>query len=283
MARMITSMTAWLLLLSGCATPSLESSLPSKRPLGQSHATFVPPLAGNENTPAPLDPTDIGGELTLDEAAALALLHNPQLQVFAWSVRVAEARRLQAGLRPNPELDIEMENLAGTGAFEGTGIAETTVGMGQLIEVGGKRAKRTQVAALESELAGWDYEEMRLAVFTEVVQAFTQVLAGQERGRVVAQQVDIAEKVVHAVNQRVQAGKDSPLEAIRARVSLTQVRIEQKRLQRESSAVRQSLAATWGASEALFTHVGGALDRIVEPPAPSALQALVVQHPTVAR
>ena len=283
MAEMIKSMTALLLLLSGCATPSLESSLPLQRPLGRSHATWVPPLEPNENTPAPMDPTDIGGELTLDQAAALALLHNPQLQVFAWSVRVAEARRLQAGLRPNPELDLEMENLAGTGAFEGTGIAETTVGVGQLIEVGGKRAKRTQVAALESELAGWDYEEMRLAVFTEVVQAFTEVLAAQERGRVVDQQVDIAEKVVHAVNQRVQAGKDSPLEATRARVSLAQVRIEQKRLRLESSAVRQSLAATWGASEALFTHVGGALDRIVNPPAPSALQALVVQHPTVAR
>ena len=112
MAEMIKSMTALLLLLSGCATPGLESSLPLKRPLGRSYATFVPPLAADENTPTPLDPTDIGGELTLDEAAALALLHNPELQVFAWSVRAAEARRLQAGLRPNPELDIETENVA---------------------------------------------------------------------------------------------------------------------------------------------------------------------------
>ena len=239
MADVIKLMTVLLLLLSGCATPRLESSLPLRRPLGRSHATFVPPSEPNENTLTPLEPADIGEELTLDEAAALALLHSPQLQVFAWSVRTAEARYLQAGLRPNPELDIEIENLAGTGAFQGTDSVETTVGMGHLIEVGEKRAKRMQVAALDSELTGWDYEERRLAVFTEVVQAFTEVLAAQERARVVDQQVDIAEKVVHAVNQRVQAGKDAPLEATRARISLTQVRIAQKRLRRESSAVRQ--------------------------------------------
>jgi cobalt-zinc-cadmium efflux system outer membrane protein len=122
-----------------------------------------------------------------------------------------------------------------------------------------------------------------LAVFTEVAQAFADVLAAQERSRVIDQQVDLAEKVVQAVEQRVQAGKDSPLEATKARVSLTQAHIEQKRVLRQLPAVRQLLAATWGAREALFTNARGALDRVIHPPELSVLQALIVQHPAVAR
>jgi len=43
------------------------------------------------------------------------LMHNPELKVFSLEIRAAQARRLQAGLWPNPEIDIEMENIGGTG------------------------------------------------------------------------------------------------------------------------------------------------------------------------
>jgi len=49
--------------------------------------------------------------LRLEHALALTLLHNPDLQAFAWDIRAAEARMLQARLRPNPELGIEVEDI----------------------------------------------------------------------------------------------------------------------------------------------------------------------------
>jgi cobalt-zinc-cadmium efflux system outer membrane protein len=110
----------------------------------------------------------------LRQALALALLQNPELRAFAWDVRAAEARTLQAGLRPNPELGLEVENIAGTGVLQGGQSAETTLRLNQVIELGGKRARRLQVAAVERDLAAWDYEatlllDSRVVEFDDVV------------------------------------------------------------------------------------------------------------------
>lgn len=40
------------------------------------------------------------GALSLPEALALALLHNPVLQEFAWEIRLADVKYLRAGLLP---------------------------------------------------------------------------------------------------------------------------------------------------------------------------------------
>ena len=40
----------------------------------------------------------------------------PRARTFSWEIRAREARALQADLRPNPELEREVENVAGSGA-----------------------------------------------------------------------------------------------------------------------------------------------------------------------
>ena len=49
--------------------------------------------------------------LTIDEALAMALKQSPRLELFDWDQRAADARIIQAGLRPNPELEIEFEDV----------------------------------------------------------------------------------------------------------------------------------------------------------------------------
>ena len=91
------------------------------------------------------------GVLTLGKALALTLMHNPELKAFSLEVRVAEARQLQAGLRPNPELDVEVENVGGTGPLRGFDGAESTIQLSQLIEFGNKAEKRRKIASFERE------------------------------------------------------------------------------------------------------------------------------------
>jgi cobalt-zinc-cadmium efflux system outer membrane protein len=47
--------------------------------------------------------------ITLEDAVAWALLHNPELAAFEWELRAVEARAVQARLRHNPELRLEVE------------------------------------------------------------------------------------------------------------------------------------------------------------------------------
>ncbi|MHC4682264.1 MAG: TolC family protein, partial [Planctomycetota bacterium] len=126
-------------------------------------------------------PADRNEMMTLPRALSLALMHNPVLKAFSWEVRASEARALQASLWPNPELDVEVEEVGGAGDRSGFDGAETTVQLSQFIELGDKRGKRTKVASLENDISQWDYEARRLDVFTSVVKAFTETLAAQER------------------------------------------------------------------------------------------------------
>ena len=107
--------------------------------------------------------------------------------------------------------------------------AHTTVQLGQLVELGGKRSKRKRAAALDQDLAGWDYEIGRIQVFTETSKAFVDVLVAQKRTELNEEFVRLAEQVLDAVAERVRAGKVSPIEEVKARVALSVRLIEKGR------------------------------------------------------
>jgi len=235
-------------------------------------ATAAPEL------PLPEEPQ---GPISLQEALAMAHIRNPELATFSWEIRVAEARHLQAGLLPNPEVSHEIEEFAGDRS--GFSASENTVVLSQLISLGGKRAKQVHLAALDHELAGWDYESKRLDVFTEVAVAFADVLGAQHRVELTEETVSIAGEVAQAVSERVRAGAASPVEETRAKVALSSVRIELQRARQALETARKRLASTWGATKPQFTEARGALERDVTlPPLPSLMERLS-QNPDVAR
>ncbi len=234
-----------------------------------------------EDTTAFVEPT---GTLTLKQALSLALLYNPELQVFSYEIRTREALALQASLLPNPELGIEVENFAGGKGTQGFEATETTFQISQLILLAGKRAKRTRAAVLEADLAAQEYEVIRTLIFKEVVQAYVAVLAAQEKVALNQELLRIAQAFVESIDQRVQAGKVSPAEAARARVALsnTELQLEQSRI--ELAAAKQQLAATWGSDTPTFDRVVGKLDTITATlPSQEALEARLLQNPLMVR
>src|SRR3546814_5576496 len=74
-------------------------------------------------------------------------------------IAAAEAGRTIAGLRPNPTVSTEVENIAGTGLYRGLRGAETTVGVSIPIELGGKRSARIAVADARTTRAQLRSEE----------------------------------------------------------------------------------------------------------------------------
>ena len=269
--------------LTGCAIPHVGGLEPEPRPLAQHVPAFQAPEelpATPSREPQPEEPT---GVLTLRQALALALLRNPELASTAWELRAGEARTLQAGLLPNPEIGVEVENFAGSGEFRGFEAAETTIALGQVIELGGKRLRRARVAALERDLAAWDYEATRLNVFTATAKAFVEVLSAQAQLALNEELVRLAEQVLRTVAARVQAGQVSPVEETRARVALSTSRIALERAGRALVAARERLAATWGSTAPAFERVGGALEPIAPIPSAERLARRVSQNPDIAR
>ncbi len=274
---------ALIAVCSGCAAPQADVAWPEPRPLGAEFAAYRPP-----DRPSPPSEVSFGsdqpaGSLTLHDALALALLRNPELAAFSWEVRAREARTLQAGLPPNPEFQFQTENFGGTGTYGGLDEAETTVGLGQLVELGGKRARRRRLASLERDLAGWDYEARRIDVFAETARRFTDVLAAQERISLNKELVDLAEKMVQTVSARVRTGKVSPVDQTKARIALSTSRIDLERSMRDLEAARNALSATWGSSSPVFEQVTGNLYVLPAIPTLDVMEKRVSNNPDIAR
>lgn len=229
------------------------------------------------------DEKDPTGILTLKHAQALALLRNPGLKAFSLAVRAKDARALQAGLFPNPEIGIEVENFGGDSTFQDFDSSETTVQLSQLIELAGKRPKRKRVASLERDLAGWDYKTKRADVLSDTTRAFVDVLAAQEGFSLMGEFVSLSEEVLNTISERVKAGKVSPLEKTRAGVTYSISLIDLERARRGLDASRKKLAALWGSGTPLFKRVDGELERVVPIPSAAQLEGLISRNPEIAR
>jgi cobalt-zinc-cadmium efflux system outer membrane protein len=269
------------LILAGCSLHPLRYEWPESGPLGRDLAAYTPPKElDNEIAVYDVEPE---GTLTLRDAMALALLHNPGLRGFAWEVRAAEARALQASLPPNPEMGLEVENIAGSGGLSGTKAAETTLSLSQVFLLDGKLDKRIRLASLDRKLSTFEYEARRIDVLTVVTKRFIELLAATRRVGFTKQALSVAEHVLLIAQKRVQAGDASPVERTRASLTVATTRLAVKRAEREVEVARIHLAATWGGTESRFQTVTGTLDAIADIPDVKSLIELIGHNPDIAR
>jgi cobalt-zinc-cadmium efflux system outer membrane protein len=224
------------------------------------------------------------GNLTLRQALSLALTKSPELAGASLEIRIAEAKMLQAGLLPNPQFGVAVDQFGGAHTMKNFEAAETTLELSQLVELGGKRSKRIQLSTLEKDLAGWDYEVKRLVVLTETAKSFVEVLAAQEQEKVTSQLVELAQKVRESVSERVKAGIISPLEETKSAVSASSAMIEWNKAKNNLLAARYRLAEQWGQETVpAFGWAEGDLEEVRPIPSYDSVQGLIARNPDVAR
>jgi len=222
-------------------------------------------------------------ELTLDLAIMRALEMSPSLAAGTYAVSAAKARVTQAGLLPNPEIELESENFGGGGDLDGFNAAESTAVISQPILMGGKRSRRRAVAEAEQTLAGRELQALRLDVLASTTSAFYRVLGAQERVALADELLGLADRFARTVQARVDAGKVSPIEASRASIEVAQARVGLARAKHELEAPRVLLAATWGSSAANFDRAAGELPEPTDQPSPGQLRQHLTEAPEVAR
>lgn len=186
------------------------------------------------------------GPLTRDAAVARALGDDPGLAAATQSVRAAEATARGAGLRPNPTLDVQLEDFAGSGPYDAFDSAQATYSLSQKFELGGDRSARRTLAEREADAAqigaGLSSLDLREAVEIAFVEAqAAEAFAGVARARLV-----VARDFSGAVERRVRAARDP--EAARARVAarLAETETELATAETRATAARARLASYWG-------------------------------------
>lgn len=264
----------------GCAGPR-GGTLPVPRPLGGDLPSFH--ASDSEEGKTAVDEFPAPEEaISLDVALSLALMRNPELAAFSYDVRAAEERVLQSRKLPNPELEVEVEEFDRGG--ESFDSAETSLALGQLIELGGKRHWRMRMADAEGELAGWDYESKRLGVFAETTKRFMAIVAAQRRLELAQSAVEVAEKTAHAVGERVKGGKEPPLQASKASAELEMTRLMAQEAESTLAVKRKRLAAMWGTEVPHFQIAEGDLNGILKSvPRLDSLRSRLPANPELAR
>lgn len=223
-----------------------------------------------EKPPTPL--------IRLEELEQMAAAGNPTLRQAEAEVRTAEARRLQAGLYPNPRAGYSGEEIRGGsfgGGQQGFFVEQTLVTAGKLglnRKVAGQNVRITQIEA----------EEQKLRVLNAVRIEYYRVLAAQEMLATKKDLLRIAEDGLKTAGQLRNIGQTDDTEVLQAEV-------EQQKLEMavamHTSSLRQSwrsLAAVVGNPALEMRTVAGHLDRdLPELEDQQVLQTLVADSPAV--
>jgi cobalt-zinc-cadmium efflux system outer membrane protein len=102
-------------------------------------------IAGNV-TAQPPQSAPAAVQLTLADTVEMALARNPDLAASRYELTAARGRITQADLRPNPELDLELENFAGGGDLGGTDALETTLALSSATSAISEELSRKPIA-----------------------------------------------------------------------------------------------------------------------------------------
>lgn len=204
--------------------------------------------------------------VSLAQALAQGAEQSPRVAEAKAKADAAEARARQAGASPNPELSLEAENFAGTGAFQGLRSTETTLALSQRIELGGKRGARVAVASSERDFAFLSFRAAEADLARDIRVAHADLRAAEDRAVLARGNVGQARELARTAKLLVEVGRDPPLRQLRAEALLAEAQAEEARAFGELLAARRLLADLIGTSDPeLSAEVAG------DEPAPGTL------------
>ncbi len=218
--------------------------------------------------------------LTLHAAIARSAAANPELKAFEYVLSAQDGRTLQAGLKPNPELVLDLEDALGTGERRGFSGALTTIALRQQFERG---AADSRVAAARAGRGTLDAElhEKRLEVSVETARRFALVLANQARLQLMQEAINLAKQALAAVQVRVQAAKAPEAELARAAAQLARAELDYEDTEHELLTAKHQLASLWGASQLDFDSAAGGMTYLAKLAPFTQYSARIKANPSV--
>lgn len=175
--------------------------------------------------------------LDMDTLVRRALQHNADLLATRQQIVEARGVRRQAGLFPNPGLDVSFT----TGSFLGSANErEIAVGYAQTFELGGKRRGRINVTNIGVDLAREAVVNRERLLRADVATRYGEALAA-------ARNLDMVEDLYQVTNQSYQMTRAQVHEGETSRLALGLLQVELKRLEADQllfeSQVERSILA----------------------------------------
>ena len=200
--------------------------------------------------------------LRLDQAVARSLAANPTLAAEAADVRAAQARADRESLPTPYVLGGDLENVVGTRSLSGLTSAESTLRLGRVIELGGKRASRQAAGAADVARQQNVADIARLDIAARTTARFIEVVVDQQRLAFANEQVALAQKTRREVAAWVRAARNPETDLHAAEIAVADAELHREHAEHELASARVTLAASWGSVTPDFETVAGRLDQL---------------------
>ena len=223
-------------------------------------APQTPTTPTTSRSPAPTA-TPTARSITISDAVSIFLQQNLQLLAARYDIDTAEAEKLTARLRPNPQLNISTSDLPLK--FTGPLIKEQTYdyGVSQTVELGGKRGKRIAAAAANADLARGVFQTVVWQLTNDLKRKYyTALLAASLLKLAQDNQKTFAETLQHT-KELYEAGEIAGLELKRLEVEKLKFDTDEANSQRDYEVAVRDLRVTLGGDyQAMDIAVAGTLD-----------------------
>ncbi len=217
--------------------------------------------------------------LRLQDAVARALASNPVLAAEQAQLQSVQARARREAL-PTPYIvGGELENVAGTGMLSGLDSAETTLRIGRVLELGGKRAAREALGAAEISQQQHQVDTARIAVASRTAERFIEVVADQRRLAYAHERVQQAERTRREIASWVAAARNPESDLRAAEIAVADAELKREHAEHELASARMTLASSWGSFDPDFSSAVGEFDAL---PALEPFESLAERLPMTA-
>lgn len=206
---------------------------------------------------------------------AQALSAAPRLTEAEAAVRQAQGLARQAAARPNPTADFTVENFAPSRPLSAADSRETTLEVGQTLELGGKRGARVAAGQAGVDAARMKLGQTRADYAFDLAQAYAEAEASERRVSLAEESLGLAEEDFRAARALVEAGKEAELRSVQAQAAVTLARADLSGAQSARAAAFAQLTALAGSAVA-YTALSENLLAKSDAQIPARVDALTV-------
>lgn len=168
---------------------------------------------------------------------------NPLLQAGQKRIKAAEGMITQAGLRPNPELEIEAEEVGGSAP--GFKESEINVVLSQELELWGKRGDRTRLAKSEADIVRQEVIFAAYDIYASAVGLFFEVIHAQERVTLSLEASRNARSIVETAKVRVERGAALRSEFLLGELEYERAQLNLAQAESDLETAKELLSSLW--------------------------------------
>ena len=182
--------------------------------------------------------------ISLNQAISLTLSKHPSLASFVHQNAANKGWREQAGVSTPMELNLNVEDVMGTGRYSGVSAMQTTLSISWLLEKDVIEA-RMDVADQKSLLSAVNRDIEALNLAAETARIFVALLSQKEQLKLAKLATSQAKQNLQQIEKRVRVGKANLVDQLRAKADLARRTLVVEDLVHEIEASRAQLAAQW--------------------------------------